>query len=283
MKTILRAIFLSVTISFSSLSAQNQGPSNSANSENQPLSSCIPCSGAMWLNDQNVFSQNSQYTNVLLQNYLNCAATFCYWSRYLHTTNYNFSIPGNATVKGIELAVNGYASASGVLDSTIKLGIANSLVGNNYADANSWSTTSDTKQYGNSTDLWNYNWTPTLINNSNFGVFIKIYNSVSSSVNVYVDNVSVTVYYSLTTGEEQSQTSSGNGAVVYQSNNNLIINSGLTNLDEITLMDITGKNIESIYNATGATIINTGNYARGIYFVRMIESNKITTRKIILN
>jgi len=73
--------------------------------QNQPFSYCVPCSGAKWINTNNLVSVDSQFTSLTLQPASFCYQDQCYWSRYLDCYNFGFSIPSDAMIKGIKVDV----------------------------------------------------------------------------------------------------------------------------------------------------------------------------------
>jgi hypothetical protein len=97
-------------------------------------------------------------------------------SHYLKVTNFGFSIPSGAKIKGIVVEVDRYAeSGDKVDDNSIKLVKGGAISGDDKASASLWpSSDTDTYQsYGSSTDLWGLTWSPDDINSSGFGVAIS--------------------------------------------------------------------------------------------------------------
>lgn len=124
-------------------------------------------------------------------------------SNYLRGTNFNFAIPSNATIDGIQVSMNRYASANSgldyVQDNSVKLVKGGVVTGNEKASAGNWSTTTSTVvNYGGASDLWGTTWTPSEINASNFGVVLSaLVSRDNGTVTANVDYVSITVYYTI--------------------------------------------------------------------------------------
>jgi hypothetical protein len=117
-------------------------------------------------------------------------------SENLNMTNFGFAIPSGATINGITVEMNRYASGSGIADSTVSL-LGGTLTGNNKAAAGNWSTTTSTVvTYGTITDTWGNTWTPAQINAAAFGVTLDITGPGGISTRTAsVDYVRITVTY----------------------------------------------------------------------------------------
>lgn len=200
MKFINFTLLIGSLVSFGTGFAQQAGPNLPLTTENQPYAYCSICSGTIWQNTSNIESINSQYASVDLMPNLNCFQATCYRSRYLVAYNYGFDIPPNAVINGIEAEVNAFCSFdSTVIDSTLvlRLDALNNIYGNNMASTNFWSATPSVRTYGSSTELWGIQLTPGDINAPDFGLYYKVYNSTVSYPSFYVDQIAITVYYSI--------------------------------------------------------------------------------------
>jgi hypothetical protein len=126
-------------------------------------------------------------------------------SHYLKATNYGFSIPAGATINGIlvEIERRGESEVAGyVKDYEVKIVKADGTIGStNKADTVTHYPSTDTyKSYGGIADLWGETWSPTQVNDSDFGVVLS-----SSLVSgggpdygyPYVDHIRITVYYTI--------------------------------------------------------------------------------------
>lgn len=115
-------------------------------------------------------------------------------SKYLHCTNFTFSVPSDATILGIGVAITRRSTLSSTIsDHTIQLIKAGSRTGDNNAGAFTWGTTFGDATYGADDDLWGTTLTPAEANASDFGVAIRV--SAATSDTAYVDAVKVTIYY----------------------------------------------------------------------------------------
>ena len=126
------------------------------------------------------------------------------YSHYLRATAFRFSIPSGATINGILVEIERHASVNNptawVKDWKVYLLKAGSVVGDNKADTtNNWPTSDAYKSYGGSNDLWGTTWTPSDINNANFGVVLAVQmpGSLLPPPQAYVDHIRITVYYSV--------------------------------------------------------------------------------------
>lgn len=123
----------------------------------------------------NSFSSNNVYN---LGPTLSAAGSF---SNRLKLTNFGFSVPANATIRGIELMVERSVTGSTIEDydvMLVKAGVTQTA--HDKAVAGAWPAADATATYGSSTDLWANVWTPADINNSGFGVAIAAIRNISS-------------------------------------------------------------------------------------------------------
>ena len=126
------------------------------------------------------------------------------FSHYLKATNFGFSIPSGATINGIKVEIerhaNGDSSTRWVKDWKVYLLKNGNVVGDNKADTSTkWPTSDAYKSYGGSSDLWGTTWTPSDINNANFGVVLAVQmgTGIFPPSTAYVDHIRITVYYTI--------------------------------------------------------------------------------------
>lgn len=129
---------------------------------------------------------------------------------YLDNTQFGFSIPSTATIKGIEVKLNRHASQNTatryIVDHTIQLIVGGTAQGNNKADTTThWLTTEYTTiTYGSSTDTWGLSLSPSDINGLNFGVRFTAQGreaDFSNTTSADIDWMNVLVHYTdLSTG-----------------------------------------------------------------------------------
>lgn len=124
-------------------------------------------------------------------------------SNYLKVTNFNFSVPTDATITGITVNVERNAtSLSAVSDSSVRMVKNDVISGDDRASASTWTTSDVVASYGSSTDMWGLSWTSADINSSTFGCVINAAASLAATVNI--DQVTITVDY-LGSNRPQSQ------------------------------------------------------------------------------
>ncbi len=121
-------------------------------------------------------------------------------STRLQCTNYGFSIPANAVINGITVAITKLGADSNKVDVDVKLLKATVLQTDNKASATTWSGSTFTGTYGSSSDLWSTTWTAADINNAGFGVAqsVTITNGDTNNPGAFVDSMVITIDYDLT-------------------------------------------------------------------------------------
>jgi hypothetical protein len=148
--------------------------------------------GSIWQNPNNAKVQDGIYTISLL--------IPLGISQSLVSTGYGFAIPLNAHINGIVVrAVVRGAQVPAIYDLNVNLTKNGSAISSaNRAHGAVWSFTPNTQTYGSPTDLWGGTWSPSDINNPNFGVMIQLRNSDTfSSRFAQIDYVSIQVYYTV--------------------------------------------------------------------------------------
>jgi hypothetical protein len=142
----------------------------------------------------------------------NRSAAQCYvgtpfgqWSEFLLTTNYGFSVPGNAVIDGVVARVHRWNDSVQIKDNLVALVIAGNVAfGDTKGTANNWSYQADqgfagnldAQVYGGATDKWNLALTPAIVNASDFGVGWSLYSADNSFHAGNIDASELTVYYS---------------------------------------------------------------------------------------
>jgi len=147
-----------------------------------------------------------------------------FFSGNLFLRGLGFSVPGNATITGIQ--VDAYVESAGpysledIYDYNIQLLNASAAqVGTNHASGIAWPYTEGWKTWGSSTDTWAAGLTPTDINSPNFGVSISVTANLTGGCG-YIDYASgslnyarITVWYTTpTTYDSGSVTITVNGS-----------------------------------------------------------------------
>ena len=124
-------------------------------------------------------------------------------SNYLRGTGYGFSIPTNATINGITVTINRQSTGTSspfIRDNEVKLVKGGVIQATNLAATTDWPTSMGTATYGGTAILWGTTWTPSDINNSEFGVVLSVRNANTNfnrDRTASVDYIRITVTYSL--------------------------------------------------------------------------------------
>jgi hypothetical protein len=148
----------------------------------------------------------------------------------LLATKYGFSIPTNATINGVQVIIGRKTGTVGRLsDSKVQLLVGGTATGDNKKLDTNWLTSETAVIYGSSSDLWNKALTPAIINNDNFGVFLKVKNSNVQDTKAFVNYIQIIVSYSIA-GTLNSYTVSSGGTTIHSGDsfNPVVVNgSGL--------------------------------------------------------
>lgn len=141
--------------------------------------------------------------------------TFCWLGKgsisdYLVASNFNLNVPANATINGVEVRIKKIADSK-VKDHEVYLrnGSLSSkgAIGSNRAKTTSlWKAAGsswvyENTIYGGSKDRFGASLTPAIVNNSNFGVFLRAASARTSELGdyAYVDSIEIRVHYTLPT------------------------------------------------------------------------------------
>lgn len=156
---------------------------------NYPTAAADGGGGVAWTNPTNIEAPDGNVASA--SNFVisgSGAAT-----NMLKATGFNFSIPSTAIIDGIELQV--LRDGTLAVDNTIKLLKAGTATGSNKGSAGASVPTSMAwATYGSDTDLWGAAWTPSDINNTNFGVELAFNASHDpGDAHINVDAVNITI------------------------------------------------------------------------------------------
>jgi hypothetical protein len=152
----------------------------------------IPGGTTLWSNANNVLACDGSYATITPTN--NQTTN----TRYMVVNNFGFTIPSDATINGIEIVVRRRKSGSGgeIRDTVASMVNGGSAVGTNSPIGTDWSTSDFDATYGGPSNTLGAALTPALVNSSNFGFALRIYNSGGSVGAVgEVDCISITIYY----------------------------------------------------------------------------------------
>jgi hypothetical protein len=247
---------------------------------------CLSCPGGEWNNYNNIMAPDGQNAEVTLNYFPFCFQSMCYYSRYLMAQNFGFTIPAGASVDGVVAEVICRSALGGINDTIVKLLSANQPAGNNNSPGNlPWTTLTTVITYGDTNNLWGLSLTPDSVNDSAFGIAIMVRNSSASPDTALVDNVRLTVYYSLATGTFSQTKTSGAGAAYFSPEDNalLISENIFPRIDFVTVTDIQGK----IICAFNPPAINQKYFlpvmTNGIYFAIVRTNEKTVALKFAVN
>jgi hypothetical protein len=149
--------------------------------------------GNPWGNPTRIVADDGSYTNAVIQN------TYTEYLVSAQTGNL-FTIPSNASIKGIVVEYQAYYGDAGATIQDKDVYLTKSATGTTTAvgddkGTQTWTVTTPTVQtYGSATDLWGTTWTPAEINSADFGVMISA-SGTGANTNIYIDYVKITVYY----------------------------------------------------------------------------------------
>src|SRR3989344_5150443 len=165
--------------------AAASGPNNAGTGTNVDRAG-----GPAWTSPGNITTVGSPYATVSLGSSA---------SDYLQATNYGFSIPGTATINGIQVTINRKSNSDSggksIDDDVVKLIKGGIISGSDKATNTDWPTSLGTASYGGVSDLWGTTWTAAQINASNFGVALSIESENDQSGTGTVDYIQITVTY----------------------------------------------------------------------------------------
>ncbi len=116
-------------------------------------------------------------------------------SRYLKGVGFGFAIPASAVIVGIQVEVNVLIGAgTTATDTEMKLVKAGTIGATDRSSSVVYTTAATNIMHGSPTDLWGDTWTPTDINDANFGCALRSLRT-GGSPTVSVDNFRVTISY----------------------------------------------------------------------------------------
>lgn len=140
-----------------------------------------------WSNVSNAATSNDTYATVTT----NDSET----SNLLAATNFGFSVPADATIDGITVAVEGKVTGgSGQTPFSVTKNGTSAAVA--YGGGGSFTSTDSTVTRGGPSNLLGTTWTPAEVNASTFGVLVYSFtDEFASARTASIDHVTVTVHY----------------------------------------------------------------------------------------
>lgn len=166
-------------------------------------------------------------------------------SQYLSASDFRFSIPTNAIIRGITVTIGKRGGTAGrIRDVEVRLvvrGVATSL---NEARPTLWADTFASAVYGGPNDVWGRSWTAADIDDPSFGiVFSAINTDMTGGHEARVNSISVAVTYSVPTPIPASR----DYMISLQKGWNLI-SAPITPENELISETFTDPNIDSVWS-----------------------------------
>ena len=196
---------------------------------------------------------------------------------------FGFSVPANAVIQSIDVSMIRHKSGkSNVKDSYIGLVTGDSFEtsgGNspNQAKTAYWTSTEAGVSYtfvpkGIGTDGTPFSWTPSLVNKPYFGVFFDIGFTTGAGSVAYIEKISVTVRYTLSTAV-------ANNLQLTAVNNTVIASADEKGLYNLVVRDLSGRTLQRalLRNPENSTVYLT-NKLPGVYLISLEGNN---TSKVI--
>ena len=124
-------------------------------------------------------------------------------SHYIKATDFGFSIPSDAIIKGviveIERRVSSNTSGSIVKDASVKLVKEGVISGEDRATGTSYTNVDIVKTHGSASDLWGLNLSFADMNDEGFGAAVAVTkaNDAGGSREARIDNIRITVHFSI--------------------------------------------------------------------------------------
>ncbi|MBI2271757.1 MAG: T9SS type A sorting domain-containing protein [Bacteroidetes bacterium] len=271
--------------------AQSLGPESPA-SVVYGSAGCLSCPGSTWNSTSDAKSEDGKFATVGLASPYTCFQNYCYYSRYLISTDFSFAIPSGATVLGIKAEVKGKAdSLNSINDTIVQLTKNGGTTGSaNRGTLSFIDSLNKYYSYGGTTDLWGFSWTPAEINSAAFGLILSYKNKSANGGVVNLDNIQITVTYSIASGIEYQTSAISNFAAYQESFENLIglsFEFSKSAVGELYLYNTAGecrinKNLGLLAEGKHAVSINISGIAAGVYFIKLASEKGVLVKKIII-
>ncbi len=206
-------------------------------------------------------------------------------SKRVMFSNYGFSIPANATIKGIEVEYDFNTNSTGTLleDANVQLLYWGNMGGTDKSTITPAYTGSNTIILGGPTDTWGWFWAPADINDTGFGFNFKLLANQSGLHYSFLNGAQITVYYELPNGINEFQKSNSSAKISVKDKHVNFISESHKN-SEISIYNILGK---KIYTATKSTVdskeIDLSTFESGIYVYTIKSEEKEKTGKFLLD
>lgn len=207
-------------------------------------------------------------------------------SKRIMFSDFGFTIPNDAFIKGIEVKYDYATNATGanLQDTTVLLMHWGNIVGTDHKINTADYVGTNTISLGDPTDMWGWYWTPTDINANSFGFALKLISSQAGINYSFVNGVTLTVYYEVVNGIISHQTSNGDLQWSITNKHLSIVKSNEFRNDKIEIFDLNGKKLEVDVSITkDKADINLISLSNGAYFFTITdENNKKSSGKFII-
>lgn len=262
--TVSNAITGSGTISQLNVPVSGGGPKTDGTDGNSSVTNA-------WLNTNKTTLSDNTYASVGISSKGTSSA-------YLLLSNFGFTVPGGATIVGVEATIERYYTttgtrtvASGRISVATISGSTATLIGSNQSFTYPVNTKLSTT-VGGATNMWGgttSTLTPAIVNNANFGVRIRMttdnVTSNSGTATAYIDYVTLKIYY--TPAASYCDNATGMGFAV----------STYTNATNYTWAPPSGGTVTSGQGTASATMDFNGAGQNGNYNVCVTASNNCQT------
>src|SRR5215467_12445707 len=185
----------------------------------------------------------------------------------LRGTNCGFSIPVGSTINGIQVDIfekrdnaGGAFFGSGA-DASVKIIKGGTKQGNEKAANTNWLNAGSLFTYGGSSDLWGLSWTPADINASNFGCSLSAVDNTGLGINLDVDFMQVTVFFTPASPPSVTSVSANNGPISGGQNVTITGANFLATPTSITFGGAAATNI--VFNSSTSVSCTTPAHAAG--------------------
>jgi len=142
-----------------------------------------------WTGIDNAKVSDNAYAIADCSPYGGFARTF----HYLEAKNFGFSIPADATINGILAEVESKGTHNGNTSLMYIHVLKNGALSSSQITAQAVTTVEQYYLLGSSSSLWGETWTPSDINDPNFGIAMAAF--INGGYLIYVDHIRMTVYY----------------------------------------------------------------------------------------
>ncbi len=191
-------IFVQFLVETADCQCSTTGPNNGSSFANDNSLGTLT-----WSNTANAATPNNQYASA--GSFLTLLASVN--TEYITAENLGFNIPATATICGIEVDVERFATGltnifgvtvATVSDNSVRFIKNGTIQGDELKSGTDWTGSNTYVSYGLSDSSWGIsNWLPADVNSANFGVAISANLSALASVTLTanIDHIRITVFY----------------------------------------------------------------------------------------